>query len=154
MIQYLFAFATSAAIALAFRAPLRAVPAAGSAGVIGFAAYQTTVDLGGPIMLAAFLGALAIGVSGEILARRLKEPSLLFVLPGLFPIVPGLMAYSGMLLLARQELSAAGQQLARTIFYAGALAAGLAVPRPFFRLFRQGDRKNSPGQDFERVSKK
>lgn len=133
MLNYLFAFLTSAAIAVSFRATLRAVPAAGMAGFLGYAAYDIALRLGGPRMLGAFLGALAVGVAGELLARRLREPTLMFVVPALFPLVPGLMAYSGMLNLARGELSEAGYELTRTLFYAGALAAGLSLPPALFR---------------------
>lgn len=133
MWSYLFAFITSAAIAVSFRGRLRAVPAAGLAGFLGYAGYDLTLRLGGPQMLGAFVGALMVGTAGELLARRLREPTLVFVAPALFPLVPGLMAYGGMLSLARQDLSEAGLQLTRTLFYAGALAAGLSLPPAFFR---------------------
>lgn len=133
MLNYLFAFITSAAIAVSFRGRLRAVPTAGLAGALGFAAYDICTRLGGPQMLAAFLGAFAVGLAGELMARRMREPTLVFVVPGLFPLVPGLMAYTGMLSLARQELLPAGHDLTRTLFYAGALAAGLAIPPTLLR---------------------
>jgi uncharacterized membrane protein YjjB (DUF3815 family) len=133
MLNYLFAFITSAAIVLPFRGNLRAVPAAGLAGALGFAGYDVCYRLGGPQMLAAFIGAFLVGTAGEMMARRLRQPTLLFVVPALFPLVPGLMAYGGMLSLARGELSLAGQELSRTAFYAGSLAAGLAIPPAFWR---------------------
>lgn len=131
--SYLFAFIASAAIAVSFRGPRRAIWASGLTGLLGWAASQVAGYTGAPQMLGAFAGALAVGTAGEILARRLREPALLFVVPGLFPLVPGIMAYNGMLLLAREELSLAGQLLTRTVFYAGALAAGLALPPALLR---------------------
>lgn len=137
MINYLFAFLTSAAITVSFRGPLRALPASGLAGLLGWAGYQGAQAMGAPQVGCAFMGALVVGTAAEVMARRLREPALLFVVPGLFPLVPGLMAYNGMLLLAREELLTAGQTLTRTMFYAGALAAGLAVPAAMFRRFRR-----------------
>lgn len=133
MLNYLFAFITSAAIAVSFRGRLGAVPASGLAGFVGYAGYDLTIRLGGPQTLGAFVGALAVGVAGELLARRLREPTLMFVVPALFPLVPGIMAYGGMLSLARQDLGRAGHELTRTVFYAGALAAGLSVPPAILR---------------------
>ena len=133
MLNYLFAFMTSAAIAVSFRGRLRAVPASGLAGLLGWAGYDLTLRLGLPQMLGAFLGALAVGVAGELLARRLREPTLMFVVPALFPLVPGIMAYSGMLSQARQDLTAAAAELTRTGFYAGSLAAGLSLPPAILR---------------------
>lgn len=133
ILNLLFAFITSAAIAVSFRGPLRAIPGAGLAGMLGYAAFHGTAWLGAPQMLSAFLGAVMVGLTGEVLARRLREPVILFVIPGLFPLVPGLMAYRGMLMLASEELGGAGLMLARMLFYAGALAAGLALPPVLLR---------------------
>lgn len=133
MLNYLFAFLTSAAIAVSFRGPLRAVPASGLAGLLGWTGYDLTVRLGFPATLGAFVGALVVGVAGELLARRLREPTLMFVVPGLFPLVPGIIAYQGMLHLAQQDFVGAARELTRTLFYAGALAAGLSLPPAFLR---------------------
>jgi uncharacterized membrane protein YjjB (DUF3815 family) len=131
---YFFAFLGSAAIALSFRMPLRAVPAAGLAGVLGWFGYHgLTLLFGASPMLSAFVGALLVGTAGELFARKLREPTTMFIVPGLFPLVPGLMAYSGMLFLAREEMVAASQMLTRAAFYAGALAAGLALPPAIMR---------------------
>lgn len=133
MLNYLFAFMTSAAIAVSFRGRLRAVPASGLAGLLGWAGYDLTLRFGFPQLLGAFIGALAVGTAGELLARRLREPTLMFVVPALFPLVPGLMAYGGMLGLARQDFIGAARDLTHTTFYAGALAAGLSLPPAFLR---------------------
>lgn len=134
--SYLFAYITSAAIAIAYRGPLRAIPGAGLAGLLGWAGYHASRSFGAPEMLAVSIGAFMLGTTGEVLARMMREPTPLFVVPGLFPLVPGLLAYNGMLFLAREELVSAGQALARTGFYAAALAAGLALPPAIFRLRR------------------
>lgn len=138
MMNLLFAFLASAAITPAFRVPLPAIPWVGLVGMLGWAAYWVSELAGAPMMMSAFLGALAVGAAAEALARRLKHPATLFVIPGLFPLVPGLMAYGGMLFLAREELTAAAQMLARTLFYAGALAAGLALPPALMRRYYKG----------------
>ncbi|MFZ5813927.1 MAG: threonine/serine exporter family protein [Bacillota bacterium] len=133
MTTYLFAFLTSAAIAVSFRAPRRAILWAGVGGMAGWAGYDLPLRAGAPPALAVFLGALALGTVSELLARRLREPTTLFIIPGLFPLVPGLIAYNGMLLLSREEIGEAAQQISRALFFAGALAAGLAVPPALFR---------------------
>jgi uncharacterized membrane protein YjjB (DUF3815 family) len=137
MMSYFFAFLTSAAITLSFRGRPRAVPGAGAAGMLGYVVYDICVRVQGSQVLGVFLGALAVGTAGELLARRLREPNLVFVVPALFPLVPGIMAYGGMLNLARGEMSAAVHDLTKTLFYAGALAAGLSLPPAFLRRRRQ-----------------
>lgn len=137
MTNLFFAFVTSAAIGISFRGPLRAIPGAGLTGLLGYAVYSLALQADAPQLLAVFLGGLMVGLAGELLARRLREPVLLFVVPGLFPLVPGLMAYNGMLMLTREQLAESGMLLARTMFYAGALAAGLALPPVLIRGIRQ-----------------
>lgn len=133
MITYLFAYITSAAIAISFRAPAGTIGWVGLSGLLGWAAYDLALRTGAPEPLAVFLGALSLGTVGELLARRLRQPTTLFIIPGLFPLVPGLIAYNGMLQLAREETAEAALYLSRTLFFAGALAAGLAVPPALFR---------------------
>lgn len=133
MTNYIYAFLTSAAIAVSFRGPLRAVPASGLAGLLGYLSYDLIIRYQGSMMLASFVGALLVGATGEFMARRLKQPSTLFVVPGLFPLLPGLMAYNGMLLLAQENWTTAAQMLSRTAFYTGCLAAGMALPPAVMR---------------------
>lgn len=133
MITYLFSFVTSAAIAVSFRVPRRAIVGVGFSGLMAWAGYDLSLKMGAAPGLAIFLGAIALGTAGELLARRLKEPTILFIIPGLFPLVPGLIAYNGMLLLSRDRLSEAALQITRALFYAGALAAGLALPPTLLR---------------------
>lgn len=136
MITYFFAYLTSAAIAVSFRAPSRTILWVGFAGMMGWAGYDLSRLAGAPAVMAVFLGALLLGTVGELLARWLRQPAILFIIPGLFPLVPGLIAYNGMLLLAREEMAGAAQAFTRALFYAGSLAAGLAVPPALFRRWR------------------
>jgi uncharacterized membrane protein YjjB (DUF3815 family) len=133
MSTYLFAYVCSAAIAVSFRGPRRAIHWVGLAGMAGWAGYDLTLRTGASSALAVFLGALVLGTVGELLARRLKEPTILFIIPGLFPLVPGIIAYNGMLLLSQERPSEAALLISKALFFAGALAAGLAVPPALFR---------------------
>lgn len=133
MIQYPFAFITSACIAVSFRAPRQAIPWVGLSGLVAWAGYDITLRLGGPAGFAVFIGAISLGTLAEWLARRLRQPVILFVIPGLFPLVPGIIAYRGMLLFSQERLQEGASQLFRALFFAGTLAGGLAVPPALFR---------------------
>jgi uncharacterized membrane protein YjjB (DUF3815 family) len=134
MLNLFLAFLTSAAVGLTMRGPRHTVPAIGLVGLLGWSGYQLGLLLwpgAGPF--AALLGALFVGVAAEILARRLRQPTILFIIPGLFPLVPGIMAYRGTLALIRGNLSGAAVTLTQTILYAGGLAVGLTIPPAFLR---------------------
>jgi len=133
MMTYLFAFVASAAISVSFRVPPRAILGAGASGLMAWAGCDLSLKMDAPPVMAVFLGAIVLGTTGELLARRLKEPTILFIIPGLFPLVPGLIAYNGMLMLAQEQLSEAAMLITRALAIAGALAAGLAVPPALLR---------------------
>ncbi|MBP2017527.1 uncharacterized membrane protein YjjB (DUF3815 family) [Symbiobacterium terraclitae] len=133
MITYPFAFITAAAIAVSFRSPRATVPWAGLCGLMAWAGFDLSRRMGAPEPAAIFAGAIVLGVLAEALARLLHRPAILFVIPGLFPLVPGIIAYRGMLMLSRSDLAGGAWQLARALLYAGTLAAGLTVPTVLFR---------------------
>lgn len=137
MLTYISAFVTSVATGLAMRGPRHTVLAIGLIGLLGWSGYQLGLVLwptSSPF--AAFLGALAVGTSAEIFARRLHQPTILFIIPGLFPLVPGIMAYRGTLALINGDLARAAATWVETMLYAGGLAVGLTVPPAFLRRHR------------------
>lgn len=133
MITYVASFVTSAAIAISFRSPRRAIPWIGLCGLAAWTGYDVCLRLGLAEELSVFIGAFSLGILAEVLARRLRQPAILFVMPGLFPLVPGIIAYRGMLLIAREMMQEGGIQVLRALFIAGSLAAGLAIPPVLFR---------------------
>lgn len=137
MITYPFAFLTSAAIAVSFRSPRGAILWTGLCGLVGWAGFDLALRAGAPAPAAVLVGAVTLGTASEVLARRLHQPAILFVIPGLFPLVPGIIAYRGMLLLSQSRLAEGALQLARALAIAGILAAGLAIPPVLFRRWRR-----------------
>ena len=152
VITYPFAFLTSAAIAVSFRSPRRAILWTGLCGLVAWAGFDLVRRAGAPEAAAVFAGALALGMASEVLARRLHQPAILFVIPGLFPLVPGIIAYRGMLLLSESRLAEGAWQLARALLIAGILAAGLAIPPVVARRWRR--RAGAGPARVERISQR
>lgn len=138
MLTYISAFITSAATSLAMRGPKHTVVPIGLVGLLGWVFFQLGLLIwpgSGPF--AAFLGALAVGLAAEIFARRLHQPTILFIIPGLFPLVPGIMAYRGTLALINGDLNNAAAHWVQTLLFAGGLAVGLTIPPAFLRRRRR-----------------
>lgn len=135
MLTYISAFLTAAATALAMRGPRHTILPIGLVGLLGWCGYQLGLlwiwPGSGPF--AAFLGALVVGIAAEIFARRLHQPTILFIIPGLFPLVPGIMAYRGTLALITGDLNNAAATWVETLLYAGGLAVGLTIPPALLR---------------------
>lgn len=134
MLTYLSAFITSAATSLAMRGPKQTVVPIGLVGLLGWIGYQLGLWIWPQSRpFAAFLGALVVGIVAELFARRFRQPTILFIIPGLFPLVPGIMAYRGTLALISGELTTAAATWTETGLYAGGLAIGLTIPPALFR---------------------
>lgn len=104
-------------------------------GLIKFSAMQ--FELG--IVFASFLGATAIGIISIQLAHMRKSPPLVFSIPSVIPMVPGLFAYKMMLGLITltsmgntdtylQALIETVNNGAKMMFVLISLGTGVAIP--------------------------
>ena len=63
--------------------------------------YKILFDIFGNAILSNFLAATLISLLSEILARKMKYPAIIFVIPGILPLIPGLGLYNTMLYLVK-----------------------------------------------------
>ncbi len=105
------------------------------AGALGHA-FRTFLTIGGlPLLSSTLIAATALGLMGEIFARRTKAPAGLIAVPGAIPLVPGVLAFrsmSGLLHLIspkydQQQLSVILADAARNFSSTGLLLAGIAL---------------------------
>ena len=68
-----------------------------------YAGARVGVALIGP-GLGAFLGALAVGVAANGLARWLRRPSVVFLVPGIMLLVPGSIGYRSLAALLQSDI--------------------------------------------------
>lgn len=117
----------TAASAVLFNVPRSALLWAALAGLMGWA-VQIRVGLNGlPPAAGALLGALTVSLAGEALARARRMPALVFVVPGILPLVPGTRAFQAMLALLRQDHGLAAVEGAQALVAAGGIAVGLLM---------------------------
>ena len=124
-----FAAATAAAMfALACYAPLRALPAAGLAGGIGWTVYGalTLYAHFGPVV-ATGVAATFVGVATGVARRGTGVHSHVIILSGIIPLLPGLAAYRGFYQLAVGNVVDGLATLTLALAIGLALAAGVAL---------------------------
>jgi uncharacterized membrane protein YjjB (DUF3815 family) len=133
--------------AILFNVPRQTLPACALLGAVGHGLRAALMALFGmPIEAATLLAAITAGFLGELLARHYHMPRLVFVVPGVIPMVPGVFAYRTMLgifeVTGLADLSAieGAEVLLQTAVYAirtGLILAGLAfgiiAPNLLFR---------------------
>ena len=97
-------FQTAAAgFALLFRVPRNKLLAATIGGILAWALYLGVRALGGGLFLANLAAAAAVSLYAELMARRIHAPVILFLAPGIIPLLPGGALYRTMLALIQGD---------------------------------------------------
>lgn len=81
------------------------------------------VSLAASPPLAAFVGALLVGIAGNLFARFRNRPAVVMQIPGIMLLVPGSLGFGSLSAIMRDQV-ASGIQIA---FTAGLVAAGIAT---------------------------
>jgi uncharacterized membrane protein YjjB (DUF3815 family) len=127
-------FAMSLAIGALYRIPRELVIFGGIIGVVSWLVMAGCIAQGIGMGAANFFGSMAVGILAEVLARHLKKPATVFVIPGFIPLVPGGQAYSTMLFLVEGKQLAAVSMGFETMLLAGAIASGIFLGVTVYQL--------------------
>jgi len=84
-------------------------------------------------LIAVFLGAAAVSVYSEVMARIRKTPATIFSISGIFPLVPGVDAYRTIQMLTEQNYSDAVAFGVSTAAKASLIAFGILLVSAVFR---------------------
>ncbi len=126
IIQLVTAFLGSGGFSMLFGLRRRYLVLASMGGMLGWVIYLAV----NAWLHSGFLSCLVAAAFGlvyaEVLARRLKTPATLFVIPAIVPLVPGGTLYYAMSYAVRGELDAAREYGLETLEYALAIAAGIS----------------------------
>jgi uncharacterized membrane protein YjjB (DUF3815 family) len=106
------------------------------AGLIKFSFLVLSAD--SPVIESSFFAALAVGMYSVPVARRRYEPPMIFAIPSVIPLIPGVFAYRTMIGLIRLTgevgndyaltLSQTVNNGVRTLFIIMSIAIGVSIP--------------------------
>ena len=133
----------TAASAVLFNVPRSALLWSALAGLVGWAVQTEVHQLGFQASAGATAGALAVSLAAEALARTRRMPALVFVVPGILPLVPGTRAYRAMLALLGDNPSVAIQEGAHALLAAGGIAVGILIGTALTRVWGAGSSNGS-----------
>lgn len=131
----IFSFLAAIGFAIFNSAPVVSLIPTGIIGTLGWVLYVILSRMGLDIMTSNFLAASLVAICGELLARIMKKPSTIFVIPGVIPLIPGLGLYNTMFYLVENKFSAAIATGTSTIFIGGAISLGVLVVSSIFRTY-------------------
>ena len=120
--DFITAFVASVAFAILFRVNKKHLIWAGIGSILTFAIYYLLDD---DLFLAAIVSAIFTALYSEISARVHKAPSLVFLITGVIPTVPGRYLYTTMRCLVEQDWMLALSYFLDTMKIAIGIAAGV-----------------------------
>lgn len=131
------------AFGILFNVPRRALIPVVSMGILGIFIKNFIIESAINTITASFAGAASIGVLGLIFSKSKNSPPLVFSIPSVIPMVPGIFIYKFMVGLIKL-MSETGVQFndllystinngLKAAFILMALAAGVSAPNLIFR---------------------
>lgn len=143
ILQVLYGFLAALGFGIIFGVPQNSLIAAGISGAVGWLGYMIVMEVYPSSIAATFVASVLIGIMGEFFAKRLKNPSTIFIIPGITPLVPGITSYRTIKALIDGNNELALNLAILTVGTAIAISTGLIFAMSFFRI-RKRKPKASP----------
>ena len=133
--------------AVRFNASARTLILAAICGAAGYAVRSGLVQSGATsVEMTTLVAAILVTLLGVLFGRRWHAPAVVFVIPGVIPLVPGALAFRTMIdiLVLTTDTAQVDETILtitvvnaiRTLLIVGAIAGGIAVPSLLLRRHR------------------
>ena len=139
-IQLAMAFAGSLGFCMMFRLRAGLLVPASLGGLFCWAIYLTGAQYVEGIFLPAFLASAFAATYAEVLARKLKAPATLFLIPAVVPLVPGSGLYYTISYAVQGKLEISAGYGTQTMQFVLGIACGMCIIWALFTTVRP--RKN------------
>lgn len=127
LVQLTAAFFGTLCFALLFHVPHRHLWCCGVAGMTGWLFYWTMLQAQSSTVAASLVAVIPLAILTRVFAIWRKAPVTLFLIPGIFPLVPGAGIYYTAYSFIMGDTAACAAKGAETLKIAVALAMGIAV---------------------------
>lgn len=143
IIQVVIAFFGSIFPAILFNIDRRKIGWAGLSGALGWFIYLLVNNNVHNAIAATFVGAVVVGCYSEALARRLKTPAFEFLIPGIFPLVPGFTAYTSLRHIVEGNMSEAFNKGILALAVGGSIGFGIMLSTAIFKFITKVRKKRA-----------
>lgn len=133
--HFLYSLCATMGFSVFLDAPKSTLFPCGLTGGIGWTVFYFLVRFTSNDILSNFIAALLVSLISETLARKLKQPAIIFIIPGIIPLVPGLGMYNTMLYLVQSDFDQAISKGANVLFVSGAISLGVLIITSLSRTF-------------------
>ena len=136
ILQFIISMIATISFAILFHAPRKEVLFCGFTGAFGWMIYYllTTRDVN--IVLASLVAAFGLTLLARGFAVARLNPVTVYLLPGIFPLVPGAGIYYTAYYLFTGDTAMSGAKCLETVYIAGAIVFGIifgfGIPQALF----------------------
>ncbi|KPU28028.1 membrane protein [Caloranaerobacter sp. TR13] len=125
--EFIYAFLSTLGFSIIFNIPKDSIIKSGITGALGWVVYLFININYSSKVAGAFLGAITVGMIGEIMARLFKKPATVYIIPGIVPLVPGAGMYYTMLSVIEKNFIQAANFGSETLFIAASISSGIII---------------------------
>lgn len=133
--QIILAFLGSAFPVILFNIDRKKIWWSGIGGAAGEAVAILVFRGTNSTVISSFAGAFAVGLYSEIMARIIRTPAFEFLIPGIFPLVPGVAGYNTLIYILEKDFSKALSKGFETIAIGGSMSFGIMLSSAIFKFF-------------------
>ena len=126
-IGFLFAYIGTMGVAVIVNIPRRYLLVVGLIAAVGWVTYDLAFLGSGSKAVGCFIGTCSIALLAEVSTRITQDAATLFIIPAIFPLVPGKIMYNAMMQLINNEPEAALNIGSEALLIAGGIAIALLV---------------------------
>lgn len=141
-IQIIFSYLAAVGFAVFLNAPKKTLYISGFIGMISWIIYVVLMRLGLDMMTSNFIGASVATVLSEVLARKMRKPAVLFLIPGIITLIPGLGLYNTMYYAIEKNFELFFSTGVNVMFASMAIALGVIVSFSLIRSHYKNKYKN------------
>lgn len=135
-VQFIVCLAATLSFAVLFHTPRSELLFCGLTGAFGWIVYLIFLDINGSVAVANLTATLALTLISRMIASLRKNPVTLYLLSGIFPLVPGAGIYYTSYYFIMNEMNNFSYYGMQTIKVAGAIVLGIifgfALPQGWF----------------------
>ena len=125
--QLIACFVGVIAVSIMVEVPKKYILVAGIVGAINWGTYLVCKHFNLPDTLSYFISALIVAIISIILSKILKVISTIFLMPSVFPIVPGVAMYKMIYYLINNNHNEAMYYLLEAVFIAAGIALAIFI---------------------------
>lgn len=143
--HFLFAFIATIGWSIFFNTPKDDLISCGLNGALGWIIYCVLKIVTSNSIFSNFMASLVVTLISEFLARKLRKPAILFVIPGIIPLVPGFGMYNTMIHMIQGSYIKAIEIGTETVLVSGAIVLGIlvvtSIVRTYYKIIRMNKEK-------------